>query len=104
MKVACRVCVRRQLLWAEKLEVVDDGRRGEEERRPAAAGVGIFPILAVLFFGLLFRRFDLENSVVQLRRIGGAAVSSFFASFFGINVACGDLAGVGVAKFPARLS
>lgn len=24
------------------------------------------------------------------------------ASFFGINVACGDLAGVGVAKFPAR--
>lgn len=48
MKVACRVCVRRQLLWAEKLDVVDDGRRGEEERRPAAAGVGIFPILAVL--------------------------------------------------------
>lgn len=44
MKVAFRVCVRRQLLWAEKVEVVD-GRRGEEERRPAA-GAGNFPILA----------------------------------------------------------
>lgn len=52
---------------------------------------------------LVFCLFDLEYSVVQLRRIGGAAVSGFFASFFGINVACGDLAGAGVAKFPARL-
>lgn len=53
MKVAFRVCVRRQLLWAEKVEVVDDGRRGEEERRPAA-GVGSFPILAVILVYVVF--------------------------------------------------
>jgi hypothetical protein len=48
MNVAFRVCVRRELCTERRgLEVVDDGRRGEDERR--LVGAGSFPILAVIF-------------------------------------------------------
>lgn len=65
MKVACRVCcARRQLLlWTEKVEAVDDGRRGEE-RRLAVVGEGSFPIVAVfilLFFSRVTGRSIGEN-------------------------------------------
>lgn len=56
INVAFRVCVRREW-WTERrgLEVVDDGRRGEDERR--LVGVGSFPILAVIFL-VFFLWFD----------------------------------------------
>lgn len=77
MKVAFRVCcARRQLLCAEKAEVEDDGRRGEEERRLAVVGVGSFPILAVLFFYSFWLII-----YIKVRSIGKdwrAAVSSLF--------------------------